>query len=169
MTKEDFAKGMAFLSGVYSKSLTPEQLAIWYTFFETDTLEEFQRAVRIVSVRSKFMPSIAELKEAIAEDAVGMIPADQAWDKVLYAIRKFGWCQADDAMKSLPPVAQLTVNHLGGFKRICESEDLEWTRKDFMKIYDTNKNREQFEYTTGTLVSIADVVARRKRLEAGNS
>jgi hypothetical protein len=85
---------------------------------------------------------------------------------VLYAIRKWGWCNAEDAMKSLPPVAQLTVNHLGGFKRVCEAEDLEWMRKDFMKVYETNKGREQFDYTTGTLVTIADVAERKKRLEA---
>lgn len=168
MTKEDFAKGMAFLSGVYSKSLTPEQLAIWYTFFEGNTLEEFQKAIRKLAVTSKFFPAIAELKEAMAEDAVGMLTADQAWDGVLYAVRKYGAWQADEAMKSLPPAVQLTVNHLGGFQRICMSEDLEWTRKDFMKAYDVNKNREELNYTTGTLVSIADVVARRKKLEANS-
>lgn len=165
MTKEDFAKGVAFLSAVYSKSLTPDQVAIWYTFFEGNSLEEFQKAIRIVSVRSRFFPSIAELKEVMAEDAVGMLTADQAWDGVLYAVRKYGAWQTEEAMKSLPAAVQMTVNHLGGFQRICMSEDLEWTRKDFMKAYEVNKNREELNYTTGTLVTIADVVAKKKLLE----
>lgn len=165
MTKEEFAKGMTFLSVVYSKPLTADQVAVWYTFFETDSLDQFKKAVQKLAVSSKYFPSIAELKEAIAEDAVGMLSADQAWDRVLYAIRKFGWCQAEEAMKSLPESVQLTVNHMGGFKRMCESEDLEWRRKDFMKAYEVNKNREQLDYTTGTLITIADVAEKKKMLE----
>ena len=165
MTREEFANGMAFMATIYSKDMTAEQVGIWYSFFENDSFEEFQRAVRKLAVSTKFFPSIAELKEAIAEDAVGMLSADQAWDKVLYAVRRYGWCNAETAMKILPAAAQLTVNHLGGFKRICESEDLEWTRKDFIKAYDANKNREQLNYTTGTLISLADVVEKKKLLE----
>lgn len=166
MTKEEFAKGMAILSAVYSKPMPPEQVAIWYTFFENDSLEDFKKAVLTVSATSKFFPSIAELKEVMAEDAVGMLTADQAWDKVLYAVRKYGVWQADKAMESLPDAVRLTVNHLGGFKRICESEELEWTRKDFMKAYEVNKNREELNYTTNTLVTLADVVEKKKQLEA---
>lgn len=165
MTREEFANGMAFMATIYSKDMTAEQVGVWYSFFENDSFEEFQKAVRKLAVSSKYFPSIAELKEAIAEDAVGMLSADQAWDRVLYAIRKFGWCQAEEAMKSLPESVQLTVNHMGGFKRMCESEDLEWRRKDFMKAYEVNKNREQLDYTTGTLITIADVVAKKKLLE----
>ena len=166
MTKEEFANGMAFMSNIFSKDMTAEQVGVWYTFFENDSFADFQKAVRKLAVSAKFFPSIAELKEVMAEDAVGMLTADQAWDKVLYAVRKYGVWQADKAMKSLPDAVRLTVNHLGGFKRICESEELEWTRKDFMKIYDTNKNREQMNYTTGTLVTLADVVEKKKQLEA---
>jgi hypothetical protein len=101
----------------------------------------------------------------MAEDAVGMLTADQAWDGVLYAVSKYGAWQTEEAMKSLPAAVQMTVNHLGGFQRICMSEDLEWTRKDFMKAYEVNKNREELNYTTGTLVTIADVVAKKKLLE----
>ena len=168
MTREEFANGMAFMATIYSKDMTAEQVGIWYSFFENDSFEEFQKAVRKLAVSTKFFPSIAELKEAIAEDAVGMISADQAWDKVLYAVRRYGWCNAEAAMKSLPTAAQLTVNHLGGFQRICESEDLEWTRKDFMKAYDVNKNRDQMDYTTGTLITLADVVEKKKMLEGQN-
>ena len=167
MTKEEFAKGMTFLSVAYQKPLTADQVAVWYSFFENDSLIEFKKAVQKLAVSTKFFPSIAELKEAIAEDAVGMLSADQAWDKVLYAVRKYGWCNAKAAMESLPPAAQLTVNHLGGFQRICEAEDLEWTRKDFMKAYDVNKHREQMDYTTGTLITLADVVEKKKMLEGG--
>lgn len=166
MTKEEFANGMAFMSNIFSKDMTAEQVGAWYSFFRNDKFADFQRAVRKLAVTSKFFPSIKELKEVMAEDAVGMLTADQAWDGVLYAVRKYGAWQAEEAMKSLPAAVQLTVNHLGGFQRICMSEDLEWTRRDFMKAYDVNKNREELTYTTGTLVTIADVVERKKRLEA---
>lgn len=165
MTKEEFAKGIAFLSAVYTKALTPEQVAVWYTFFKDDKIEEFQTAVKKISVKSKYWPSIAEIKDVMAEDAVGIIPADQAWNKVLDAIRKHGWCNAEAAMQSLPAAARLTVNHMGGFARLCESEDIEWTRKDFIKAYEINKNREQMDYATGTLITIADVAAKKKLLE----
>lgn len=169
MTKEEFANGMAFMSNIFSKDMTAEQVGVWYSFFENDNFESFQKAVRKLAVTSKFFPSIAELKEVMAEDAVGMLTADQAWDGVLYAVRKYGAWQTEEAMKSLPAAVQMTVNHLGGFQRICMSEDLEWTRKDFMKAYEVNKNREELNYTTGTLVTIADVVEKKKLLEGEQS
>lgn len=165
MTKQEFANGMAYLATIYGQDMNSERMSAWYSLFETDSYEEFVNAAKKCALTSKFFPSIAELKEAIAEDAVGMLSADQAWDKVLYAVRRYGWCNADEAMKSLPEPVQLTVNHLGGFARICASEKLEWTRKDFIKAYDANKNREQLNYTTGTLISLADVVEKKKLLE----
>lgn len=165
MTKQEFANGMAFLATVYGQDMTSERMTAWFSLFEMNTLEEFAAAARKCALTSKFFPSVAELKAAIAESAVGMISADEAWNKILEAIRRFGWWKSEEAMKSLPPAVARSVNNMGGFKRLCESEDLEWTRKDFMKIYEIQKNRDETDYTTGTLITIADVVAKKKLLE----
>lgn len=165
MTREEFLKGILFLTTAYSKDLTQEQVGVWYSFFETDNFETFRKAVKTVCATSKFFPSIAEIKSAMAESDLNRLSSDQAWNNVQYAISRYGYYRSAEAMASLTAEEQATVKSLGGFQRLCQQENDEWLRKDFCKIYDDMKGRDLIKYATGDLISIADIQEKKKLLE----
>lgn len=165
MTREEFLKGILFMTTAYSKEMPQEQVGIWYSFFERDNYDTFRKAVKEICVTSRFFPSIAEIKAAMAENDLNRLSSDQAWNNVQYAIGRYGYYQCDKAMESLTPEEQATVKSLGGFKRLCQQENTEWLRKDFCKIYDDMKGRDITKYATGDLITIADIQAKKKLLE----
>lgn len=165
MTREEFLKGVLFLTTAYSKELSQEQVGIWYSFFERDNFESFRKAVKEICVTSKFFPSIAEIKAVMAENDLNRLSSDQAWNNVQNAIGRYGFYQPEIAMESLTPEEQATVKSLGGFQRLCQQENTEWLRKDFCKIYDDMKGRDITKYATGDLITIADIQAKKKLLE----
>lgn len=168
MTREEFLQGITFLNIAYQKDMTQDQVAVWYSFFENDSIDVFQKAIKTVCATSRFFPSIAEIKAAMAESDLNRLSSDQAWNNVQYAISRYGYYQPEKAMESLTPEEQATVKSLGGFQKLCQQENNEWLRKDFCKIYDDMKGRDLVKYVTGDLISIADIQEKKKLLE-GNS
>ena len=168
MTREEFLKGILFLTTADSKELSQEQVGIWYSFFERDNFESFRTAIKKVCVTSRFFPSIADIKTAMAETDLNRISSDQAWDSVQYAISRYGYYRPAEAMESLTPETKAAVRSLGGFQRLCQQENTEWLRKDFCKIYDDMKGRDITKYATGDLITIADIREQQKQIEGGS-
>lgn len=169
MTREEFLKGILFLTTAYSKELSQEQVGIWYSFFESDNYDTFRKAVKKVCVTSRFFPSIAEIKTSMAETDLKQISSDQAWNDVQKAIAKYGYYRPAEAMESLTTETQAAVRSLGGFQRLCQQENTEWLRKDFCKIYDDMKGRDITKYATGDLISIADIREHQKQIEGSSN
>lgn len=165
MTEQEFLKIMTFMSVAYSKEVDAGQTSVWYTFFRDDDYDQVRMAVKQLCVTSKFFPSIAEIKAAMAENSTQQLTSDQAWEEVQKAITRYGYYQAEEAMKSLPETTQYAVMQLGGFQRVCSSESGDWLRKDFSKIYDDLRSRNITRYVTGDLITIADIAEHRKRIE----
>lgn len=164
MDRTEFLRGMALLSLAFSKDLTSDQTAAWYSFFENDSYETFQKAVRKICAESEWFPSIAQIKSAMADHDLAELTADQAWDQVLTAIRKYGFYRSKEAMASLPELTQRAVKNLGGFQAICQSESGEWLRKDFASVYNSFKGDNVKHYVTGDKITIADILAHRKAI-----
>lgn len=164
MTKEEFLKAMTFLGTAYNKEFTPDQVGVWYGFFETDNFDKFKGAIAALIPTSKFLPSIADLKSAMADHDLAELTADQAWDQVLTAIRKYGFYRSEEAMASLPELTQRAVKNLGGFQAICQSESGEWLRKDFASVYNSFNGDNVKHYVTGDKITIADILAHQKAI-----
>lgn len=144
MDKEQFLKGITFLTIAYNKEFTQEQINVWYDFFRNDNYEVFRQAVKRIIPKNQFMPSIAELKSEIAliSNPVLQMNADEEWDNVLKAIRLYGSYRQDEAMKSLNPYTANIVRQVG-YMRICMSENIQWERKEFMELFKINKDRDE--------------------------
>lgn len=168
MQREEFLKALTYLGLVYSKEFTQEQVSVWYGFFKNDSYDDFRDAIKRISVKSKFMPSIAELKGEMAEQSTAQLDADEAWTGVVKAIGRYGYYRSEEAMKSLPDLTRNAIQCMGGFQRLCASEDNEWLRKDFAKVYDDMRTRNIERYVTGDLITIADVVQKKMLLESSN-
>lgn len=144
MRKEDFLKGITFLTIAYNKEFTQEQISVWYDFFKNDDYEVFRQAVKRIIPKNQFMPSIAELKSEITliSNPVLQMNADEEWDNVLKAIRRYGSYRQDEAMKSLNLYTANIVRQVG-YMRICMSENIQWERKEFMELFKMNKDRDE--------------------------
>ena len=138
MTPQEFAKSMTFLGLAYNKEFTKDQLNVWYSFFTDEEDQDFRKAITRLITKEKFMPSIADIKKEIAEikhPSLQLKP-DEAWAKVDKAISKYGYYNADEAEASFDPFTAYVVRHMGGFRKICMSEDGDWTRKNFMRLFE---------------------------------
>lgn len=140
MNKEQFTKGITFLAIAYNKEFTDEQVGVWYEFFKDENYDDFRNAVKRIIPKKQFIPSIAELKQEITllKNPVLQIDTDEAWDKALTTIRRYGRYRQREAMAAMPDEHTRDVIRQIGFERICNSENIEWERKLFKELF-TNK------------------------------
>lgn len=167
MNKEQFTKGITFLTIAYNKEFTEEQVGVWYEFFKDEDYDNFRNAVKRIIPKKQFMPSIAELKQEIAliSNPVLQLNADQEWEEVLKAVRKYGSYRQVEAMESLKPYTSSIVRQIG-YLRICSSENIQWERREFMELFNMNKERDTAalmlgkpQMTLGELTRIAEIKA----------
>ena len=144
MNKEQFIKGLKYLGIAYNKEFTEEQATVWYEFFKDTDYEVFRQGVKRIIPKKQFIPSIAELKQEIAliSNPVLQLNADEEWESVLKAIRKYGYYKQDEAMASLKPYTRNIVRQIG-FSRLCQSEAIQWERKEFIELFNNNQDRDQ--------------------------
>ena len=57
MTKLDFISGMKRLSSYYFKELTNDQLEAWYEMFKDVRVEDFNKAIKLISKENEYMPT----------------------------------------------------------------------------------------------------------------
>ena len=57
MTKLDFISGMKRLSSYYFKELTNDQLEAWYEMFKEVRVEDFNKAIKLISKENEYMPT----------------------------------------------------------------------------------------------------------------
>lgn len=142
MTPQEFAKAMTFLGLAYDKEFSKDQLNVWYTFFSNDTDANFRKAVTRLVSKSKFLPSIAEIKSEIAgiTNPELLLDPNREWANVEGAIHRYGFYNSEEAVASLDPFTAQVVKNMGGFRKICMSEDGDWTRKNFLRVWEEMKD-----------------------------
>lgn len=162
MTAQEFLKPMKMLGIAYNKEITKDQVEVWYGFFRDTPLNDFRKACARVIETDEFMPSIARMRKELALITTPQLQGDAngAWESVLVAIRKHGYYNADEGMKSLDPVTQRAVKLLGGFQRVCTSEDGDWLRKNFVQLY------EELSQNTEKVMRLSEPVMTMEELEA---
>lgn len=176
MTKEDFAKAMSFLGMAYDKEFEQKQVEVWFTFFHQEEFQDFKQAVTRLISKSKFLPSIAEVKQEIAliKNPVLQLNAEDEWSKVQLAIRKHGQYSPREGMESLEPQTQRVVRMMGGFQAICQSTEGDWLRKNFVSLFnelaETNQDALQLsepQMTLAELKRIAEVKEKERLMLEG--
>lgn len=145
MTREEFVKGITFLGLAYNKEFDQNQTAVWFTFFQKDSFSDFRNAVVRLIAKCKFLPSIAEIRQEIAEIKAPELQKspEEAWEDVESAVRKYGHYGADKALEGFDSITKRTLRSMGGFTSICASEEGDWTRKNFMSIYTAYQTRQR--------------------------
>ena len=136
MTKKEFLIPMKILTSAFSKETTHEQLSVWYEFVKDETKENFEKAIRRIVTSKKYFPSIAEVREEIAllKNSDLQLDANEEWQEVLKAIRKYDLYDGEKAISTLKPYTQKIVKMIGWY-RICSSQEIIWEKKEFIKLF----------------------------------
>lgn len=92
------------------------------------------------------MPTPGELRRLALQVITGPIPvADEAWGEVQLAIRRHGRCRRPDWSH---PLIGRVIAEIGGWRRVCDSDDPTGDRIAFRKAYDAVTTRAEHEALT---------------------
>lgn len=146
MDKREFSLFTAALRTYYSReNLLPNQQAVelWYRQLQD---VPYQIAVAVLDkwvATNKWSPSIADIREAVAEIENGGAAPDwgEGWEQAMRAIRRYGSYGEAEALEAMPPLARETVRRLG-YKSLCLSENQMADRSNFRQVYEIVARRQ---------------------------
>ena len=144
MDKTEFVKILTILGMAYNQEFTQEKASIWYGMFKNDNINTFKQAIKNLICKSKFMPSIAEVKEemvAINYPSLSLNAEDE-WYKVLMAIRKYGSYGQITAMNTFNNYTADIVRRIG-WDRLCRSERIDFEKKLFIANFESLQNTDR--------------------------
>lgn len=119
------------------------QVDVWYGSLSDLEPNKLALAIKSVISTSEFAPTIATIRKKYAEmNIADKVDNEEAWGLVIKAISNYGYMRADEAMTSLPKQVAKAVMWVGGFKMICESENVDVIRGQFNKAMASVNNRE---------------------------
>lgn len=105
-------------------------------------------AVEGLIATSKFLPTVAEIREAAASLTAGPVRAGgEAWGDVLMAVRRFGINRRPEFADPLTAAAV----HALGWRELCNSENQTADRARFIELYDQIAHRRRHEYIAAGL------------------
>ena len=137
------AVAVAILRDAYPRQDFPERTAVLYGSMLAD-LDDLLvvEAVRKIVKTSRFLPSIAEIREEVAEATLGLPTASEAWDLV-------------NAGQPLPRIAQESLNALGGrwAHRMTDTPSI--FRAQFVKDYDARRGA----LVSATMINVEETPA----------
>lgn len=147
MTKAETVTLIQLLIVMYPASkINDDELTIgvWHEMLEDLPAEVVGAAVKRMCAVLKFPPSIADIREAVADaarDAQGTLAAGEAWARVKKAVSLYGFYRPDAARKALGERIWRAVEMIGGWQELCAGEE------------DTSVRSAQFERRYNAMVA----------------
>lgn len=163
MKRSDAVKLIALLQGAFSPDRPfPETTVDAYTLGLIDLDFDQAQAAVVELVRSaRFLPKVAEIREAIVEADLNLPEPELAWEEVLDAIRRVGPYRTP--VWSSPEVAQAV--RAVGWRTMLESTNIQSERRCFIDAYRAARTRA----VRGEKVRTHEHVPEGRRLEAPRS
>ena len=141
MDKKVFAEGMVILRGAFPQSRAEfdnqRTINIWWQLLNDLTDEQYIHGVTKVAKTCKYLPAIAEIREAALSSGAGDLEtrAMLAWDTVKKAIKRYGYM---DSVKFSDPVIHNVIKSVFGSRvKLCQAntEEEKFYRPQFIKTY----------------------------------
>ena len=137
MRQTDAARLVGIIRAAWPQGMfPPESVAVYAKAISDLDLDAVSAAVDELVKTRTYLPSIAAIREMVAEQVCGLPAAEDAWLEVETAIRRFdggdsktwtwGW--------SSPAVGK-AVRSLGGVSVMHEAPQLGFVRRDFIDAY----------------------------------
>lgn len=147
MTKQEIGALIALTAANYpnmqERDLRPTA-NLWKEMLSDIPFDVAKAAIIKVLSTAKFWPTVAEIREAASQlTNPQILSSAEAWGLVVQANDKYGYYRSIEGMESLPPMVQMAVKAMGGFREICMSENPGVTRAQFMRMYEQYAAREK--------------------------
>lgn len=146
MTDKEFETIALAIKAAYPNSnVLPDKYAMktWFELLQDLDYNVAQNAVMEHISTSVFPPSIAEIRNKCAVRTAPIISDwGEAWEEVLYAIRKYGSYREEEAVASLSKITARVTKRLG-FRNLCLSENQMADRAHFQRMYESMVREEQ--------------------------
>lgn len=122
-----------------------DSIKIWFSLLKDLEYSVLSAAIQKYMMTKAFPPTIADLREVAATISNGEIPDwGEGWEKVLFAIRKYGTYRETEAIASMDELTRTCVKRLG-WRNICMSENINFDRANFRMIYEQLQERTKKE------------------------
>lgn len=146
MTRQEFSLFASALRTYYSRENilpNPQAMELWWRQLQDVPYDAAEAILNKWVATNKWSPSIADIRESIAEIQRGGPAPDwgDAWEQAMRAIRRFGSYEEAAALESLPPLTRETVKRLG-YRSLCLSENQIADRANFRQVYEILEKRE---------------------------
>jgi hypothetical protein len=100
-------------------------VSVWHEMLSDLPGDVVSAATKRMCSKLKFPPSIADIRENVAEavkEAKGIPSAGDAWAKVRKALSWYGYYRPEEARKALGEQIWRAVEMVGGWRELCEGE-----------------------------------------------
>jgi hypothetical protein len=142
MTESEFSFMYSFLCEAYNKEINENQMLVWYDFFKEYDQLTFKNAIVQCINESKFFPTIADIKQKLVKQTSleAGLKADEEYDKVIEAIRQYGYMREEEALNSLNPLTRNIVRRIGYQELCCADINREYIlRSAFIKSFESEQ------------------------------
>ncbi len=148
MEREQFKILCKGMKAVYTQAnFLPDADAfnIWFALLGDMDYAVLNAAIQKYMLTNKFPPTIADLREIATNISIGEIPDwGEGWEKVLQAIRRFGFYRETEALETMDELTRTCVKRLG-WRNLCMSENNNHDRANFRMIYEQLSERTKKE------------------------
>lgn len=146
MNKAETTKALALLkSNYHSFEVGQVKIDLWHELMGDVPFELILVAIKkyMLEDTSSFAPAIGKIRSMCLETATPQlaVTSGEAWGEVTRAISNYGGYREIEALASMSPITKRTVKAMN-WQEICQCEDLGIMRAQFMRMYDSYKQRE---------------------------
>lgn len=118
---------------------------VWFSLLGDLEYPVLNAAIQKYMLTNKFPPTIADLRELATTIRAGDVPDwGEGWEKVMKAIRYFGYMRETEALQTMDELTQTCVKRLG-WRNLCMSENNNHDRANFRMIYEQLTERKKKE------------------------
>lgn len=169
MERADIIKLIRILSANYRN--WPEQgkeddiITLWDVMLSDLPLITAQNAIQYHMSRSVYPPTVADIRDAAVKvSAPRSMDWSEAWEKIITAIRNYGFYREKEAMESLPEDVVVMVRRFT-WRELCMNENIDTLRAQFRMAWETmNKRKQEQDLLPPQLLNAIEGTAALKRL-----
>ncbi len=154
MTRKEVAGLVAALTAAFPRAEIGENTVRVYIDMLADLdFDEAQAAVKKLMATSTFFPSIAEIRQAVADLRTRHLPEpEEAWEEVMRELRRVGgYLDIYGPLQFSCEEVRRAVKAIG-WQTLCMSESIGVERAHFLRIYDTFRRRTKEDANLGPLL-----------------
>lgn len=168
MVMVEVSKLLAVVAAAYSRFEVNEiKQQLWFEMLKDIPYEAAQVSLKKHICESPYPPSIADIRRGASNLSApqGNNPeVGEAWGEVQKAISSYGMYNPEKAYKSMSPLTAMAAKSMG-WREMCTSQEPSVIRGQFMKIYESLKQREEkYRLIPEELRKGIEEIAKRKKL-----